>query len=78
MSTIKLFCFATQFINCFSVFCLKSVSSQKRPKSVLDTDNPYQVACLQIVDRKWKKAKQKNLCMNFTKDISPNMQSPQM
>ena len=43
----------TLFINCFSVICLKSVSqrdtavsSQKRPKSVLDTDNPYQVACL--------------------------------
>ena len=50
MSTIKLFCFAIRiFINCFSVICLKSVSqhdtavsSQKRPKSVLDTDNPYQ------------------------------------
>ena len=35
------------------VFCSKSVSqgdtavsSEKRPKSVLDTDNPYQVACL--------------------------------
>ena len=47
------------FINCFSVICLKSVSqsdtavsSQKRPKSVLDTDNPYQVACLQIWN--WK------------------------
>ena len=44
----------TLFINCFSVICLKSVSqrdtpvsSQKRPKSVLDTDNPYQLACLQ-------------------------------
>ena len=41
------------FIICFSVICLKSVSQpdtavsyQKRPKSVLDTDNPYQVACL--------------------------------
>ena len=41
------------FINCFSVICLKSVSqrdtavsSQKRSKSVLDTDNPYRVACL--------------------------------
>ena len=38
---------------CFSVICLKSVSlrdtavsSQKLQKSVLDTDNPYQVACL--------------------------------
>ena len=36
------------------VSCLKSVSqrdtavsSQKRPKSVLDTDDPYHVACLQ-------------------------------
>ena len=43
----------TLFINCFPVICLKSVSprdtavsSQKRQKSVLDTDNPYQVACL--------------------------------
>ena len=43
----------TKFMNCFSVICLKSVSqrdtavsSPKRPKSVLDTDNPYQVACL--------------------------------
>ena len=42
-------------MNCFSVICLKSVSqrdtavsSQKRPKSVLDTDNPYQVACLLV------------------------------
>ena len=41
------------FINCFSVICLKSVSQrdtavspQKRPESVLDTDIPYQVACL--------------------------------
>ena len=47
-----LFCY-TLFINCFSVICVKSVSqrntavsSQKRSKSVLDTDNPYQVACL--------------------------------
>ena len=38
---------------CSSVICLKSVSlrdtavsSQKRQKSILDTDNPYQVACL--------------------------------
>ena len=38
---------------CFPVSCLKSVSqrdttvsSQKRPKSVLDTDDPYHVACL--------------------------------
>ena len=37
----------TLFRNCFSVICLKSVSrdtavsSQKRPKSVFDTDNPY-------------------------------------
>ena len=53
MSTIKLFCFATHIHKLFSVICLKSVlqrdtavSSQKRQKSVLDTDNPYQVACL--------------------------------
>ena len=46
-----LFCY-TLFINCFSVICLKSVSqretavsSQKRPQSAMDTDNPYQVAC---------------------------------
>ena len=45
--------FRYTLINCFSVICLKSVSqrdtavsSQKRPKSVMDTDNPYQVACL--------------------------------
>ena len=45
--------FRYTFINCFSVICLKSVSqhdtavsSQKRPKSILNTDNPYQVACL--------------------------------
>ena len=59
MSTKKLFCFATHrpihnFF--FLVICLKSVSqrdtavsSQKRQKSVLDTDNPYQVACLMFV-----------------------------
>ena len=54
MSTIKLFCFAKHIHNSPPpVICLKSVSqrdtavsSQKRPKSVLDTDNPYQVACL--------------------------------
>ena len=28
--------------------CDTAVSSQKRPKSVLDTDNPYQVACLPL------------------------------
>ena len=50
-----LFCY-TLFINCFSVICVKSVSqrdtavsSQNRSKSVLDTDNPYQVACLTVV-----------------------------
>ena len=39
----------------FPVSCVKSisqrdttVSSQKRPKSVLDTDDPYHVACLQM------------------------------
>ena len=53
VSTIKLFCFATHIHKLFFGICLKSVSqrdtgvsSQKRPKSVLDTDNPYQVACL--------------------------------
>ena len=54
--TIKLFGFATHIHKLFfSVICLKSVShrdtavsSQKRPKSVLDTDNPYQVACLLV------------------------------
>ena len=53
--TIKLFCFAIHIHKLFSVICLKSVSqrdtpvsSQKRPKSVLDTDNPYQVACLNM------------------------------
>ena len=53
MSMTKLsFCY-TQALQCFPVSCLKSVSqrdtavsSQKRPKSVLDTDNPYHVACL--------------------------------
>ena len=42
-----------RYTYCFSVIYLKSVSqrdtavsSQKRPKSVLDTDNPYRVACL--------------------------------
>ena len=40
-------------LSLFPVICLKSVSqrdtavsSQKRAKSVLDTDNPYHVACL--------------------------------
>ena len=39
--------------------CLKSVSqrdtavsSQKRPKSVLDTDDPYHVACLVLENQK--------------------------
>ena len=56
VSTIKLFCFATPIHKLFFKNLFKSVSqrdtavsSQKRPKSVLDTDNPYQVACLYIV-----------------------------
>ena len=48
------FCYRTY--NFPPISCLKSVSqrdtavsSQKRPKSVLDTDDPYHVACLVLV-----------------------------
>ena len=50
---------ATHGLTIFPVSCLKSVSqrdtavsSQKRPKSVLDTDDPYHVACLIIAEEK--------------------------
>ena len=46
-------CYTYTGLTIFPVSCLKSVSqrdtavsSQKRPKSVLDTDDPYHVACL--------------------------------
>ena len=47
------FCYTLQDLHFPPISCLKSVSqrdtavsSQKRPKSVLDTDDPYHVACL--------------------------------
>ena len=49
MWTIKLFCFATHkkiHKLFFSNLPQIRITTQKRPKSVLDTDNPYQVACL--------------------------------
>ena len=48
------FCYTLQDLQFPPISCLKSVSqrdtavsSQKRPKSVSDTDDPYHVACLE-------------------------------
>ena len=54
----------------FPVSCLKSVSqrdtavsSQKRPKSVLDTDDPYHVACLATCSTSADSLRDSGLCV---------------